>query len=188
MDMPSSKEADKQTFPWDLRALRLPKAVEADPRSALLLNDLFVHSRLLWPKGAIAVPTVFCNPALSAALRTAQRAGQLVRSLEDAECKLAAEEHGLGLADRQSGVSRGERVSRLLVLADDGAERFYRQVEKLLRQHGARVLALRLNLSAEALGAMLFGPGRRALLLLLNHKEAVVTVLLALLEAAQDRS
>jgi len=30
-----------------------------------------------------------------------------------------------------------------------------------------RVLALRLNLSAETLGQMLFGPGRRALLLLL---------------------
>jgi hypothetical protein len=68
----------------------------------------------------------------------------------------------------------------LLVLADDGTERFYRQVEKLLRQQGPRVLALRLEVKAETLGQMLFGPGRRAVLLLLDHKEAVSAVLLAL--------
>jgi hypothetical protein len=107
----------------------------------------------------------------------------LVRSLEDAERKLAAEGRGLGLVDQKSGVSRGERVSRLLVLADNGADRFYRQVEKLLRQHGPRVLALRLNVKAETLGQMLFGPGHRVLLLLLDHKKAVSAMLLALAES-----
>ena len=183
MNEKSKNGVNKQVFHWDLRDLRLPKLVEADPRGQELLHVLTAHARLLWPGGKIQVPMVAFSPALAKALRTAHRAGQLVRSLEGAERRLAAEDRGLGLVDQQSGVLRGARVSRLLVLADDGAERFYRQVEKLLRQQGPRVLALRLDIKAETLGQMLFGPGRRAVLLLLDHKEAVSAVLLALVES-----
>jgi hypothetical protein len=180
MNVKSPKEADMQIFKWDVRTLRLPKVVEAGPHGARLLSDLAAHAKLLWPQGAIAVPEVPLGAGLVEVLQRAHKASRVVRGLESAERKLAAEEHGLGLADRQSGVLRGGRVSRLLILADNGAERFYRQVEKLLRRHGPRVLVLRLNVSAEALGEMLFGPGRRALLLMLDHKEAVGAVLLAL--------
>jgi hypothetical protein len=174
---------NKQIFHWDLRALQLPKLVEADPRGRELLRILTAHARPLWPEGKIQVPMVAFSPALAEALRTARRAGQLVRSLEGAERRLVAEDRGLDLVDQRSGVLRGARVSRLLVLADDGTERFYRQVEKLLRQQGRRVLALRLDVKAETLGQMLFGPGRRAVLLLLDHKEAVSAMLLALVES-----
>ena len=71
-------------------------------------------------------------------------------------------------------------ASRLLVMADDGAERFYRQVERLLLRHGPRVLAVRLEVDADTLGEVVFGPGRRARLLLLDHKEAVSGVLLSM--------
>jgi FMN phosphatase YigB (HAD superfamily) len=179
---------NKQGFHWDLRTLRLPKSVEADPRRQELLRILTDHARILWPEGKLRVPMVAFSPALAEALRTAHRAGQLVRSLEGAERRLAAEDRGLGLVDQQSGVLRGARVSRLLVLADDGTERFYRQVEKLLRRQGPRVLALRLNVKAETLGPMLFGPARRAALLLLDHKEAVSAVLLALVESPDGSS
>jgi len=180
MNAKSKNGENKQVFHWELRVLRLPKLVEADPRAQELLCIFSAHARLLWPEGKILVPMVAFSPALAKALRTAHRAGQLVRSLEGAERRLAAEDRGLGLVDQRSGVLRGARVSRLLVLADDGAERFYRQVEKLLCQQGPRVLALRLDVKAETLGQMLFGPGRRAVLLLLDHKEAVSAVLLAL--------
>jgi len=180
MNEKSKNGVSKRVFYWDLRTLRLPKLVEADPRGQEILPILLAHARLLWSDGKIQVPMVAFSPALAEALGTAHRAGQLVRSLEGAERRLSAEGRGLGLADQQSGVLRGARVSRLLVLADDGTERFYRQVEKLLRQQGPRVLALRLDVKAETLGQMLFGPGRRAVLLLLDHKEAVSAVLLAL--------
>jgi hypothetical protein len=75
----------------------------------------------------------------------------------------------------------------LLVLADDGTARFYRQVEKLLRRQGPWVLALRLNLNGETLGQMLFGPGRSVLLLLLDHKKAVSAVLPALVVNTDGR-
>ena len=127
---------NSQVFDWDMRTLRLPKLVEADPRAPELHRILPAHARLLWPEGKIHVPTVAFSPAVAEALLAAHRAFQLVRSLEGAERRLAAEDRGLSLVDQQSGVLRGARVSRLLVLADDGTERFYRQVEKLLREEG----------------------------------------------------
>ena len=126
------------------------------------------------------IPVAPLSDALVAALRSAHSAGRVVRGLESAEQTLAAEERGLRIADRASGTPRGVRVSRLLLLSNDGAERFYRQVEALLRRHGQRVLAIRLAADAETLGALLFGPGRRARLLMLEHKDAVAAVLLAL--------
>ena len=78
------------------------------------------------------------------------------------------------------------RISRLLVLADDGAERFYRRVEALLRRHGPRLMAVRLGIDAEGLGEMLFGPGRAARLLLIEHKTAVGAILLALADQWRD--
>ena len=109
-----------------------------------------------------------------------------MRSLENAERTLAAEERGLQMADRQIGVPRGVRVSRLLLLANDGAERFYRQIEALLRRHGPRVLAVRLEIDENGLGELLFGPGRVARLLMLEHKQAVGSVLLAMAGQWED--
>jgi len=184
MDEQSEKGAGSQVFQGDVRALRLPKSVEANPRAKAHLNVLMDRAGPLWPRGKIRVPAVAFSPALAEVLRGAYRSGRLVRGLEGAERRLAAEDRGLGRVDRRSGVLRGARVSRLLLLADDGAERFYRQVERLLDRQGPRVLALRLNVKAATLGQVLFGPGGRALLLLLDHKEAVGAALLALVEGA----
>jgi hypothetical protein len=107
--------------------------------------------------------------------------------LETAERTLATEARGMRLVDQSSGVTRGDRVSRLLLLADDGSDGFYRQVENLLKRHGPRVLAIRLDVDAGGLGAPLFGPGRRTRLLMIQHKEAVAAVLLGFAEQFGNR-
>jgi hypothetical protein len=160
--------------------LRLPRLVELDPRGPQVLHMLTAHTRLLWKEGEIEVSIATLSSELETALRGAHNAGQVVRGLESAERRLVLEERGLRLADRKSSVQRGERVSRLLVLSDDGAERFYRKVESLLRRHGPRVLAVRLEVGAATLGELIFGQGRLARLLMIEHKEAVSAVLLAL--------
>lgn len=161
-------------------ALRLPKSVEADPRAAQLMERLATQTEPLWSASDVRIPVAVMNPALATALQSAHSASRVVRGLESAETTLAAEERGLQLADRASGAPRGMRVSRLLLLSNDGAERFYRQVEALLRRHGPRVLAIRIAVDADALGSQLFGPGRRARLLMIEHKDAVAAVLLSL--------
>ena len=160
--------------------LRLPRLVESDPRGPQVLHMLTAHTRLLWKEGEIEVTIATLSSELETALRNAHNAGQAVRGLESAERRLALEERGLRLADKKSSVQRGERVSRLLVLSDDGAERFYRKVESLLRRHGPRVLAILLEVDAATLGELLFGQGRLARLLMLEHKEAISSVLLAM--------
>jgi hypothetical protein len=161
-------------------ALHLPKSVEQDPRATELLRSLVSSRSPLWSGGGILVPKVTPRVDLTEALKRAQRAGHLLRGLESAERALAAEERGLRMADERGSSPRSARVSRLLLLADDGAERFYRHVEGLLRRHGTRVLAVRLEVEAGVLGERLYGPGRIVRLLLVERKEAVSDILLAM--------
>jgi hypothetical protein len=145
-----------------------------------LFRSLGVSARPLRAESNIEVPTAALDGELIHALRAASLAGRLVRGLESAENKLGAEDRGLKLADQASGVERGVRVSRLLLLANDGADGFYKQVEKILRRHGQRVLAIRLHANASELGEALFGAGRTARLLMLSHKETVASIILAM--------
>jgi hypothetical protein len=177
--------AGNPSFLLNGQALRLPRLVEVDPRGRDIPRTLTTGTRSLWQGSETEVPACTLSPELVEVLRNAHGAGQVVRGLENATRRLANEDRGLGLADRHSGVPRGVRVSRLLVMADDGAERFYRQVETLLLRHGPRLLALRLDVDAEAFGALIFGPGRRVRLLMLDHKEAVSAYLLALPEPSE---
>lgn len=158
--------------------MNLPRAVEADPRADAVRRSL-ADVRPLWPGATHRVPRVAWTPALAAGLRAAVQEGRAVLGLEAAEATLDAERAGLErLAAR--GTATGERVSRVAVLACDGAERFYRGVERLLRVHGARLLPLVADVEAAALGAQLAGPGRTVKLVLLTHREAVSRLLLAL--------
>ena len=164
--------------------IRLPKQIEADPRGPALLAGLLEGRQLLWPGGAIRTPVARLTPELAQALHTARRARRLTRGLEDATQTLASEQRGLEIADQRvaqaGGDGRGQRVSRLLMLSNDGAERFYRHVETLLRRHGPRILAVRLDVEAAELGAAVWGPETLARLLLVTHKEAVAKTLLSL--------
>ena len=164
-------------------ALRLPRLVESDPRGQQLLHILTTQTRPLWQGSELDVPVATLGPELAAALRNAISAGQVVRSLENAVRTLDAEERGLRLVDRRSDMARGVRISRLLLLADDGAERFYRQVARLLRRHGHRVMAVRLEADADTLGELLFGPNHLVRLLMLDHKKAVSMALLSMADA-----
>jgi hypothetical protein len=166
--------------------LHLPKSVEADPKGLQLLQNLITHTRPLWRESRIEIPVARMTGKLEEALRSAHSAGQVVRSLEKAESVLAAEARGLQMADRQIGRPRGVRVSRLLLLANDGAERFYRQIETLLLRHGPRVLAVCLEMDEKGLGELLFGPQSTARLLMLEHKQAVAAILLAMANQWED--
>jgi hypothetical protein len=173
---PAATEAEEAL----LEDLRLPKQLQNEPVAANLVRELEARARPLRADGELRAAQVEISPALEAALHAAFSAGRIVRGFEGAERILAAEEKGLKHVDRTSGVARGRRVSRLLVLADDGSERFYREVEFLLRRHAPRVLALRLSLDERGLGQLIFGPDHVARLLLVEHKDAVSAVLLAL--------
>jgi hypothetical protein len=138
-------------------------------------------ARKLWDGGAIQVPTAAWNPELAAVLEGAQRERRLVRGLELIEKTLEREARGLSLVDARSETERGSRVSRLLLLSQDGTERFYRQAERLVRAQGLRLLAIRVEADSGQFGGVVphqtSGVVRA---LLVEHKDSVARVLLTL--------
>lgn len=160
--------------------VRLPRRIEADPRAGAIAAALAARPTRLWGGGALRVPVIELDNRLARVLEGAHLARRLSRGLENVEAKLDAERRGLAKADQRAGSERGVRVSRLLLLADDGAERLYRRVESLARTHGARLLVIRLDVDSQRLGAVLSGDGSPAKVLMLDHKDAVAEALFAL--------
>jgi hypothetical protein len=168
---------------WNLDSLRLPKSLDDLPQLPALRARLGAGRQKLWGGGVIEVPVVPWSEALASALTNAQRERHLLQGIEQAERSLDREAHGLSIADARSSTERGSRVSRLLLVSNDGTERFYRQVERLLRTQGPRLLALRLDADARQLSAVMGDPDGLARALLVEHKTSVARVLLALCES-----
>jgi len=165
---------------WNLESLRFPKTLDSDPRSPALHTSLRASCQKLWQGGLLQVPVVAWSEPLALAISGAHAEGQLIQGLDRAERALAREAHGLSLADARSATERGSRVSRLLLTSNDGTERFYRQIERLLRTQGARLLALRLEVDSTRLSGVLGDPAGIARALLVEHKTSVARVLSAL--------
>jgi hypothetical protein len=160
----------------------LPREIEADPHHGAIRARLAGPTRRLWTGGQATVPVLPLGAGLVAALATAGRDGQVVLGLERAEEVLAAEAHGLTVAARRSGAAPGARVSRLLLLAEDGAERLYRHVDRLAAAHAPRVLVALLAADAVTLGRTTTGRDATVKVVLVQHKHAVAAVLRALAE------
>lgn len=120
------------------------------------------------------------SPALASALFEARRARRLVRGLEDIEQALGAQAQGLLASPGRASTGVSDRISRLLVVSDDGSERFFRKIDRLYRDYGAMLEVYECACDEQVLGAAVFGEGRRARALLVDHKEAVVQVLRAI--------
>jgi hypothetical protein len=176
----------RPTAAFCLDGVRLPKAIEADDAGPALHASLREHARALWSGGGLRVPAAPWSDALVAALARAQREGHLVRGLELAEKTLDREARGLSLVDARSATERGVRVSRLILVGNDGTERFYRQVERLALKHGPRLLAIWVDADSVQLGAAVPHAAGVVRALMLEHKDDVVRVLLALYERNAD--
>lgn len=165
---------------WTLQDLRFPKTLDDDARLPALRSRLQGSCRKLWEGGTVLVPVLDWSAPLAAALARAHRAGQLLQGIESAERALAREAHGLSVADARSATERGSRVSRLLLTSNDGTERFYRQVERLLTDQGSRLLAIRIDADSSRFAAVLPEGAGVVRALMLEHKERVASALLAL--------
>jgi hypothetical protein len=156
----------------------LPRALEAD--AAALTAHIDGTARLLWGGATLRAPVVPLDAALAAVLATAARTGTLVLGLEAATAALDREEHGLAALAARGDGRRAARISRLLFLADDGAERFYRAAERVTRRHATRLLTCRLEAPATALGRAVLGREAGVKAVLVQHKDAVVGALRAI--------
>lgn len=163
---------------------RLPREIETDPCHDAVRAALAARTRLLWPGGTLVASVVPLSDALRRALGTPATARLLRRGLEAAEGALAAERRGLAALPPAEAQRQGGRVSRLVLVASDGAERFYRQVERLVAAHAPRVLACVVDCDSATLGGLLYEDDAMAKLVLAEHKTAVAAILRAFAEGA----
>lgn len=169
------------------RHIRFPRQLEADGSAETIRQALWAHTVKLWPGGDLEVPLLAISAPLTSVLYQARRTDQLRCGLEQIAERLQREKKGIEHLQTCADGAQGDRLSRLLLFTNDGAERFYRHIEKLLQINAARVLGCRLDIDAETLGKTVTGKERHIKIVMAEHKDAVCEILRALI-ADHDRS
>jgi hypothetical protein len=166
----------------NLSDIRLPRELEADDSATSILRILSARTSKLWPGGTQEVPVISMTDPLEQALVKARLRGQILCGFDAIRDKLASEKKGIMNVREQSAAPYGNRVSRLILFSDDGAERLYRHIEQLLQDHSPRVLGCLLNIDSSVLGRLIEGKDRQLKVLMAEHKEAVSELLRAIIK------
>lgn len=147
---------------------------------AALESRLAAHLVPLGDESSSRIPCVDFTEKLKEALSLGRAGGMLVGGLEAIETLLQREQAGLV----KNGAARDDAalvsVSRLLLVSEDGSDRFYRSVGSLMRRIGGRLLVCKVRTSAQGLG-LFFGPQANVKALLVARKEFVERTLKAIL-------
>lgn len=155
--------------------MKLPKQLEQDAVLTDVLEVLEKETIELCNDSESRIPVIQLNSGLRNHLFAAKSIGELVIGYEAIEKALANELHGLQKVSNQS-----DRVSRLVMVTNDGSPRFYRQLTFLHEKHGERVLICRLDTNSLLLGDVLQLKGKQVKAILLTRKKSVVNVLKSL--------
>jgi hypothetical protein len=164
----------------NLSDLRFPRQLEADGSEEKIRLVLAAEPVKLWSGGSLEVPRVAMTDQLEKALRTALLGARIRCGVEGIRAKLEHEGVGIENVKRQNDALYGERVSRLLFFANDGAERFYRQIEMLLTLHAPRILGIFLDVDGSVLGKATTGKESIIKCVMAEHKDAVSAILRAI--------
>ena len=156
--------------------MKLPKQLEKDNVELEVRRVLEKESIKICTDSTINIPVLKFNPALRKHIFTAKSLGELIIGYRAVEKVLEGEMHGLQKVNNQS-----ERVSRLLIVTNDGTPRFYRQLEFLHKKHGGRVMICRLDVDSFLMGNILGLQDRQVKAVLLNRKQSVINVLKSLI-------
>jgi len=167
-----------------LSSYKLPRQLVADPKAEGLSDQLFSRTRKLKPESRIALPVLELTDALKKALLSARRTGRAVRGYENASDLLNLESVGINKLKKQDG--QGERISRLVLISNDGVDNFYNKAEKLIIRNSPRVLGCIIESDSYELGSLLFGEGKMAKLILIDHKDAVSKILLSIIKIKNE--
>jgi len=156
--------------------MKLPKqlekeGVESDVRAALAKESIELHSG-----STVYIPVLKLTPKLRTHIFYAKSLGELIVGYEAIARALANELRGLKRIDSQS-----DRVSRLLIVTNDGSPRFYRELAFLQKRQGPRVLICQLDVGSVLMGNILGFKDQVVKAVLLNKKKSVVNVLKSLL-------
>jgi hypothetical protein len=156
--------------------MKLPKQLEKEKIEPDVRAVLEKENIALCSDSNIYIPVLKLTPELRKQIFYAKYLGELIIGYSDVEKALKNELHGLQKVNNQS-----DRVSRLLIVTNDGSPRFYRQLEFLHEKQGGRVLICRLDVDSALMGNILELKDKQVKAVLLNRKDSVVNVLKSLL-------
>ncbi len=162
--------------------LLLPQEIEKHPGSSEVKAFLSNRLQPIRKNSPVLIPEISGNPNFIQNLFSINKSRQCVRSLENAASILKAEDKGLNQLKVKSNL-QGKRVSRLLIVSNDGSERFYRQIEILMKKHSPRLMVIKLTMDSNRLGELLYGPDEIVRSILVIHKNAVSRILLGMINS-----
>jgi hypothetical protein len=161
----------------NLSDIRFPRQLEADNIAETIRQALMARTVKLWPGGLLDVSMITMSDPLKKTLQKARLKGQIRCGFEAIFDKLENERKGIANVRERQGVHYGDRVSRLLLFSNDGAERLYRHIEHLLQAHAPRLLGCLLDIDGSTLGNLITGKDRKIKLVMAEHKEVVSDIL-----------
>ncbi len=162
---------------------KLSQPLPLDLKSELFWQFLDQKCVPLWSEGKRQIPLLEINDNVLKALAFARRCGSLRVGLEQIQTILQTEEAGLVLMNKDNEVKKiqtlnvGRNISRLCLVSNDGAERFYRHYETILNRYCHRLLGIKLNVPASVLGNIFYGREKDVKAVFVNKKDAVLRVL-----------
>jgi len=155
--------------------MKLPKELAKENIEAKVLAALERERFELYSGSKNYVPLLQLNPELRKNIFYAKSLGELIIGYDAIELTLAAERKGLQNVDNQS-----ERISRLLIVTNDGSARFYRELSYLQNKQGGRVLVCRLEIDSALMADILGLKEKTVKAILVNRKRSVINVLKAM--------
>jgi len=163
----------------NLSDIRLPRELEADGNAKTIRQVLGARTVQLWAGSDLSMPIITMGEPLKKVIRRAGLNGQVRWGLEAISDKLKEEERGIANLREDRGLPTGDRVSRLLLISSDGAQRFYRHIERLLQAHAPRLFACMLDMDGNELGSMVTGREKQIKVVMAEHKSVVAEILRA---------
>lgn len=161
----------------NLSDIRLPRELEADGAAETIRQVLGARTVQLWPGGDLSIPVIAMNDPLKKVLQRASLNGQIRWGLEAISDKLKKEQRGIANLRDGRGLPTGDRVSRLLLFSNDGVQRFYRLIERLLKVHVPRLFGCMIDMDGIALGRLITGKEAQIKVIMAEHKGIVAEIL-----------
>jgi len=160
--------------------INFPRQLEADGSAEKIREALTVRETRLWPEGKMKVPVLNISETLTGAIKKARLQRRVRLGFDDIFDKLAAEKKGINELLQKTKSQQQNRISRLLLFSNDGAERLYRHIEQALIEHHLRILGCQLDVDSKKLGQLITGSSVGVKVILVEHKDAVSDVLRSL--------
>ena len=167
----------------NLSDIKLPRELEAEGTAETIRRILMARTVQFWPGGTLSVPVIAMNDTLKKLLQITNLNSKIQCGLEAITGKLAKESRGIEHLREAKGLPEGIRVSRLLLVSSDGAERFYRHIEHLIQQHSPRLLCCMTDMDGSALGSAVTGKEKQIKVIMAERKKTVSAILRTLLES-----